>query len=469
MRNITFHKSKSIPGRNEDFGFEWGTPLYDNHGFIDKHDNEIIIAGKSFAEWEKDFGLPLHIIFAPIMIQNVRNFKSVFKNEYPKGEIRYAGKVNSHPSIFRLMSMEGIGADVASINELRSALRGGIDPKYIDVNGNAKDDELIDTAVGKNMFFIADSYKEMETINIRAKNLNKNARVVLRLSGFKMNQVTDANVFTAGVWSKFGEFVDNIPEIIKNLYKFTNLDFQGFHTHIGSQISEPDPYLEAFGVLVEFGHLLKESGVELKVLNIGGGFPVNYVNKEEWQYLQKRVEAGYINTKGSIDKNTFVWNNETGGLGRNKHGEINPHIWPGEKMYSEYPKHNMLEKILKGETSINGTASSIKDALASLGNPSLVIEPGRSIAEDSGITLARVSHVRNVAGKHNLTTLEANVTSFATAMLLPPVNPWTIMNDPFRTDDKPFETFLAGNLCYSGDIISKYKVFLQRVLFSPLF
>jgi len=104
----------------------------------------------------------------------------------------------------------------------------------------------------------------------------------------------------------------------------------------------------------------------------------------------------------------------------------------------------------------------MKDALKELGNPRIVIEPGRSIAESSGITLVKVSHARKVAFDHNLTTVEANVTNFATAMLLPPVNQWTILNEPYRTDNEPFETFIAGNLCYSGDIISKYKVFLQR-------
>ncbi|MDZ7741214.1 MAG: hypothetical protein U5Q03_05550 [Bacteroidota bacterium] len=122
----------------------------------------------------------------------------------------------------------------------------------------------------------------------------------------------------------------------------------------------------------------------------------------------------------------------------------------------------MLEKVLQGNIKVHRKNMSVKEGLESLGNPELVIEPGRSIAEDSGITLAQVSHLRIVAGQHHLTTLEANVTSYATAMLLPPVNPWTVFNEPFEKDPAPFETFLAGNLCYSGDIISKYKVFLQR-------
>lgn len=462
MRRIKFSRTRKIPGRNEEFGFEWGTPLTDNHGFLKETPQGIMVAGRSHLEWIEEHGLPLHIIYAPIITRNVKNFKKVFEKEYPDGEIRFAGKVNPHPSIFKLMADNNIGADVASINELRSALIGGIDPVHIDVNGNTKSSELIKIGISKNMFFIADNLHELEVIDSIAKQLNKKARVALRVSGFEMNNVTDTNVFTAGVWSKFGENIENIPSIINSLEKFPNLDFQGFHTHIGSQVTEAEPFLEAIGTLVELGHLLVKAGIKVKLINMGGGFPINYVDKHEWEYLCKRVEIGYRNTKGSADPNTFVWNNELGGIGRDKHGKVRPKEWQGEKMYSDYPKHLMLEKILKGNIKVNGSIMSVKKGLESLNNPKFVIEPGRSIAEDSGITLSKVGHVRKVAGYHNLITLEANVTSFATAMLLPPVNQWTIFCDPYQSDEVPFEAFIAGNLCYSGDIISKYKVFLQR-------
>lgn len=464
MKEIQFIKSDLTPHKNEKFGFEWGTPSYDNHGFfcLNHEKSEILIAGKTHQEWASEFRLPLHIIYAPIMIQNVRNFKKVFEQEYPKGKIRFAGKVNPHPSIFKMMAAEGIGADVASVNEMRSALKGGIDPVNMDVNGNAKSDELIDQAVNRNMFFIADSFEELEIINQRAKLQHKIARIAIRVAGFDMNNVTDANVFTAGVWSKFGENIRNIPNIMREIKHLTNIDFHGFHTHIGSQVTDPDAYLEAIGFLIELSLDVLKEGHEIKLLNIGGGFPVDYVTKKEWIYLEERVRAGYIkNTNGDPSK-TFVWNNEAGGLGQKESGQVDPDIWSGEKMYSDFPKHQMLEKVLQGNITVHGKNISFKEGLAMLNNPELVIEPGRSIAEDSGITLAKVSHVRNVAGKHHLTTLEASVTSYATAMLLPPVNPWTIISNPFQKDARPFETFIAGNLCYSGDIISKYKVFLQR-------
>lgn len=459
---MKFGKYEGIPQRNEEAGFEWGTLNVDCFGFIKATDDEVMIANKSLSWWESTYDFPLHIIYSPILVENIRRFKQVFDTYYPNGHIRFAGKVNAHPTVFQLVAKEGIGADVASVNEMKAALQGGINPEDLDVNGNAKSDALIQQGIKLNMFFIADSYEELQNIHTHAEILGKSARVALRIAGFSMDNVTDANIFTAGIWSKFGENLNNVPRIIQNLQEFSYLDFQGFHAHIGSQITDPSPYFLALKTLIEFGHMLNQHGGHCRVINIGGGFPAAYVHQNEWEYLINRVKSGYISGQQGDHSKAFVWNNEAGGLAIDENGRINPEIWSGEKMYSNFPQEKMLEQVLTGEVDIHGQKKPVCDALQELGNPKLVIEPGRSIAEDSGITLVKVSHVRKVAGEHYLTTVEANVTNFATAMLLPPVNHWTVINNPYRADDTPFETFIAGNLCYSGDIISKYKVFLQR-------
>ena len=92
----------------------------------------------------------------------------------------------------------------------------------------------------------------------------------------------------------------------------------------------------------------------------------------------------------------------------------------------------------------------------------LAIEPGRSVVEDAGVTLAKVGIVKKVADHHNLISLEMGITSHGESLIEKPVKRWEIANDYARKDDLPFETFIGGNLCFSGDMISKYKVLLQR-------
>jgi diaminopimelate decarboxylase len=158
----------------------------------------------------------------------------------------------------------------------------------------------------------------------------------------------------------------------------------------------------------------------------------------------------------------FVWHDGLAGFA----GESDPRIhlgrWTGERFYTEYPKEKMLEALLKGEVHVFEKTSNTVTALKELGEPLLTIEPGRSIVEDCGVTLARVGIVKKVAQHHNLVNLEMGVTSHGESLIERPVKKWEIVNDYKRQDPQPFTAFVGGNLCFSGDMISKYKVFFQR-------
>jgi diaminopimelate decarboxylase len=136
--------------------------------------------------------------------------------------------------------------------------------------------------------------------------------------------------------------------------------------------------------------------------------------------------------------------------------------WTGERFYTEYPKEKMLEALLTGEVIVNGKKLNTVKALKELGEPVLTIEPGRSVVEDSGVTLAKVGIVKKVATHHNLVNLEMGVTNHGESLIEKPVKKWEIVTDYHKKDPHPFEAFVGGNLCFSGDMISKYKVFLQR-------
>jgi diaminopimelate decarboxylase len=158
----------------------------------------------------------------------------------------------------------------------------------------------------------------------------------------------------------------------------------------------------------------------------------------------------------------FIWHNRTGGYEMGSDGSIDTTRWNDEKFYSPYPKEKMVEAILKGKVKVHGKYSNAVEALKALGEPTLVIEPGRSLVGDSAVTLARVSHVRKIGEWHSLLTLEMGVTSLGTALVYMPVHRWEIINDYDRKDPEPFEAFVGGNLCFSGDMLAKYKISLQR-------
>ena len=115
--------------------------------------------------------------------------------------------------------------------------------------------------------------------------------MLLRLSGFELGPVTARGIFTAGMWCKFGEPVAQVPSLLTVLKKWPHIDLIGFHVHIGSQITEVEPYQEVFGVMAELAVLYREIvGRPVQVIDLGGGFPVSYVDRRAWNNLVRAIQ-----------------------------------------------------------------------------------------------------------------------------------------------------------------------------------
>jgi diaminopimelate decarboxylase len=423
---------------------------------------EKIIAGKPLSFWLKKYELPLHIYEAPVIRENLRAFKKVFQQYYSKARVCFAAKACTHPLVLKIAREEGCGSDVASYNETKCALSAGMPANMLDLNGNCKEDWLIEEAIKKGMNIIADSLEEFSNVAKIAARLNKKTKVILRISGYNLEDVTDDNVFTAGRWCKFGADIAVVPEFINSLEKYRSLELIGFHTHIGSQITKVEPYLLVLGKLIELGHFLQAHGRKCEVINIGGGFPVQYVDKQTWDYIVERIKAGYLASTRGDDSQIFVWRDGLAGFAAEGDPKIHLNRWTGERFYTTLPKEKMLAAILTGKVTVSGRHLPTVEALRELGEPTLTIEPGRSVAEDAGVTLARVGIVKKVAQFHNLMNLELGVTSHGESLIEKPVKKWEVVSEGETTNQQMFETFVGGNLCFSGDMISKYKVFLNR-------
>ena len=423
---------------------------------------EAAIAGQTGTEWEKEHGLPAHIYSAAQIRKNLKAFKKVFADNYPNGRVCFAAKACTHRETLKIVNEEGCGADVASYNEARCALEADIPPEMLDLNGNCKEDFLIKEAIHKGMNIVADSVEEFENICAIAEALNKKPKVLLRISGYELEDITSDSYFTSGLWTKFGVPLRDLPKFIGTIKNYPQIEFVGFHTHIGSQIAQQEPYLAVLGKMIEMCALLNSTGIQCKVLNLGGGFPVRYVEKDAWDYIVQRIRQGYLDAEAGDAKHVFVWHDGLAGFATETNAKIHLEKWTGERFYTPYPKEKMLEAVLKGQVQVNGKTVNAVKALQNIGSPLLTIEPGRSVVEDAGVTLAKVGIVRKVAYEHDLVAIELGVTSHCESLLEKPVRKWEIADEYDKKDAKPFEAFIGGNLCFSGDMISKYKVFMQR-------
>ncbi len=431
-------------------------------GFVEFRNSETIVGGYRVEWWEKNFGLPLTINYAPAIHNSIRSFKKVFEEHYPQGEIRYAVKANTHPEILAIARSEGIGADVASENEMRCALEAKLPAEHIDVNGNSKTPALIEKALKGNMLLVVDSIEEFEVISGMAKKMGVRARCLMRLSGFDLGKVTDLGSFTAGSWCKFGMNIQKMPVFLDIILpKHPHMDFMGFHIHIGTQVFSDVSYRTVLGKLIEFSHRLNEKGGRCRILNLGGGFPVSYLTRIEWETELNRIREGYLAAKKGDFSKVWVWGNSPAMFMDPETGVINLDEWSGEKSYSAYPEAKMLETILVGDVTVDGKTMSVKEALHGIGNPTLIVEPGRAITETSGVSLARIKGIRTIDYDHNMITLDAGAVNYDSAVERDYLmRNWSLATQGNRKSTQPFTAFLAGRLCYNGDIIYRQKIML---------
>jgi len=231
----------------------------------------------------------------------------------------------------------------------------------------------------------------------------------------------------------------------------------GFHTHIGSQINDLGAYQLVLGKLLEFGTTLKAAGREFRAVNIGGGFPVSYVMQEEWDQILDRIRDGFIAATAGDPSKIYLWSNAPGDFVMGPDG-LPTKEWKGELFTARYPKEKMLEALLTSDITVNGSTMKAIAALEAAGTPALMVEPGRSIVSDSGITLARVAFDKKIAGVHDLISLDLGVVNYCEAIVALPARKWALATEPKRRDAEPFETFIAGNLCFSADMLSRLKV-----------
>ena len=431
------------------------------------------------------YGLPLHLYAAGKISRNIQTFQGLFNEHRLDGRVLYAVKACGFPEIVKVAAKSGAGADVASEYELATALNAGLPPHKLVIHGNAKSDAFLQRAVALEALIAANHHTELDRIEAEGLKQRKKVRVLLRLSGFELGPVTAGGIFTAGVWCKFGEPVAEVPVLLAALTKWAHIDLMGFHVHIGSQVTELEPYQEVLGVMAELAVRYREVvGRPVQVVDLGGGFPVSYVDRRTWNGLLKnmqRTSRGYhphpdsppsrgrgIRGKVSFPKfaggNTYMtWEGMTGGFRPDSEtGKIDWNHWAGEKFYTPYPKEKMLAGLLKGKVRFQGKTEQVIKVLEKIGQPRLMVEPGRAIMGDAGITLARVMDVYTVAGGYPLVTLDLGIVNHGNGLVEPDLYPWTLANDMERKDRRPFKAFVAGRLCFSGDLLSRYRVSFPR-------
>ncbi len=230
------------------------------------------------------FGTPLYVYSYQTILDHYRKLKRAFSSIKPL--ICFSVKSNSNLSILKILVKEGAGLDVVSGGELFRARKIKADPKKIVYASVGKTREEIEAALRAGiLFFNVESLQELGLISEVAVTLKKDARVCVRINP-DIDSHTHRYITTGTIESKFGVDFETARIIFLNRHNFKGVRLLGLHVHIGSQITQVEPFIAALNRIAGFVRELKKMGIGLGWLNIGGGLGIIY-RKEKPQTAEE--------------------------------------------------------------------------------------------------------------------------------------------------------------------------------------
>jgi diaminopimelate decarboxylase len=234
--------------------------------------------GVPLSEIAETYGTPTFVYSQATLLDNLKEIQTAFAPAKPI--ICYSIKANGNLSIARLMGQHGAGFDVTSGGEYFKALKAGPAGSKIAFAGVGKSDAEIRFALENGVYlFDVESEEELHTIGRIAKEMGRKAPVALRVNP-DLPPKTHAKTDTSVKGVKFGLDIETILEVSAGVVGHPGLDVMGLHMHLGSPILKVEPYEQGCAKGLQLIAAMRKQGHPVTVLNMGGGFGINYRQQE---------------------------------------------------------------------------------------------------------------------------------------------------------------------------------------------
>ena len=222
----------------------------------------------------REAGTPLYLYSHRTLRHHFRVFSAAFA-EVPH-IVCFSVKACSNTAILRIFAREGGGVDLVSGGELYRALKAGVDPSRMVYSGVGKREDEIDLALRTGiLMFNVESFQELETIDVRAGKLGVRAGIGLRVNP-DVDPETHAHISTGLKENKFGINVEASLLAYRYAARLKHVDIKGVSCHIGSQVTKISPFIDALGRLKDLIRRLREEGIAIHYLDLGGGLGITY-------------------------------------------------------------------------------------------------------------------------------------------------------------------------------------------------
>ncbi|MBN1644158.1 MAG: diaminopimelate decarboxylase [Dehalococcoidales bacterium] len=251
-------------------------PLYPLTTEVNR-EGHLVIGGCDTVELADEFGTPLYIFDEAGLRNKCREFREEFGKRYPEVSVIYASKAYANAALERIFNEEGLGLDAVSEGELGIAMSAGFPMEKVYFHGNNKSQRELELAlkwhVGR---IVVDNFRELDMLEKLTEATGVKQDVLLRMTP-GVDPHTHQYTSTGTLDSKFGFPLPLKERAVERAMKVRGLNVVGLHFHIGSLIYETEPYEEAIGFILKFAvEMRKKYGLELRELNTGGGFGVQY-------------------------------------------------------------------------------------------------------------------------------------------------------------------------------------------------
>ncbi|WP_064119893.1 Y4yA family PLP-dependent enzyme [Pseudomonas fluorescens] len=359
-------------------------------------------------------GSPLNMVWPHAFELNTQALLTVLKQYKVAHAIFYGAKANKSQSLLGAAADAGIGVDVSSIHELQAALRAGVPGAKICATGPAKTAVFHQALISAGALICVDSREELEHLTgvIAAQATPVKARVLLRYRPKDCES------------SRFGMGAQGLLDCLQRLTEQREFfHFEGFHFHLGGYGFESR--VQAFREVAGFVEAAREMGLNPQMIDIGGGLPIRYVEPEAYaRFLQN-------------DNNPSHY----------YHQKVPAAYYP---YGSELTAPQWLTLLLEAELS---SGLSIANYL-NQHTITLALEPGRSLVDQSAISIFRVTRTKKLADNKTVIFVEGSSFSacetwFASEYLVDP-----ILISTQQTPSAPTQAYIAGHSCLDDDVLS---------------
>ena len=243
-----------------------------NH-FVYK-DDDLFCEDVPIANIVEQVGTPFYLYSHATITRHFRVFEGAF-NDFDHLTC-FSVKSNSNLAILRIFALHGGGADIVSGGELFRALRAGIPPDKIFYSGVGKTPEEMKLALKSNIrMFNVESDQELQTLNKIANNMGCKATIAIRINP-EVETNTHPYISTGHSENKFGISLEDALNTYESARQLENIDVKGISCHIGSQLTDIDPFLNALRKLKDILKELKKMAFDITSLNLGGGLGITY-------------------------------------------------------------------------------------------------------------------------------------------------------------------------------------------------